>query len=228
MLVVFDVDGTLLDSQHAIVASMAEAYQLNGLEPPSREQVLAVVGLSVREAVEAISLDRPDHPIDAIGLAFKQSFNARRKAAPEAVPLYDGALDILKSLAARDGVLLGIATGNSRRGVDRFLDTFGVRDLFAATQCADDAPSKPHPAMLLQAAAEAGVPAEDMVMIGDTTFDMMMARSAGARAIGVAWGYHPADRLLASGAERVIASFDELDSALGFGPRQVRAPEAAE
>ena len=216
MLVVFDVDGTLLDSQHAIVAAMAEAYTANGFAAPSRAAVLAIVGLSVREAVETISAGAPDHPIEALGEAFKASFSRRRKAAPDAEPLYPGARAALDALAARDDVLLGLATGNSRRGVDHFLARFGIGDRFVTLQSADDAPSKPHPAMILQAAAEAGVRPEDAVMVGDTSFDMAMARAAGARAIGVAWGYHPPERLRAAGAERVLTRFDELLPALGL------------
>jgi phosphoglycolate phosphatase len=216
MLVVFDVDGTLLDSQHAIVAAMSEAYEVNGFASPSREATLGIVGLSVREAVASLSAEWPDHPLDTIGASFKHSFMSRRAASPDGEPLYPGAIETLDALAARDDVLLGLATGNSRRGVGHFLARFGWESRFAAIQTADDAPSKPHPAMLQQAMVEAGVGPEQTIMVGDTTFDMAMARSAGARALGVAWGYHDSDRLLAAGAENVLLGFEDLLPALGL------------
>lgn len=213
-LIVFDVDGTLVDSQAEIVSAMTQAYRGHGFEPPSRQAILGVVGLSVAEAVAELSREALGHPLEAIGRDFKTIFRDAQARAPEHSALYPGAREALETLFSRDDVLLGLATGNSRRGVERFLARFGYEGRFATTQCADDAPSKPHPAMLLQAAVEAGVPPEDSVMIGDTTFDMSMARAAGARAIGVSWGYHPAERLLAAGAERVLAEFGELLPAL--------------
>ncbi len=215
-LVVFDVDGTLLDSAHAIVAAMTEAYVSHGLVAPGRAAIVGVVGLSVGEAVAELSREQPDHPLDSIGTAFKTSFSRGLAEAPHQSGLYEGAADALANLAARGDVLLGLATGNSRRGVERFIGQFGLEGVFVTTQSADDAPSKPHPAMLQQAAIEADVEASDVVMIGDTSFDMGMARNAGARAIGVSWGYHEPDRLLAAGAERVLGSFAELLQALGL------------
>lgn len=223
MLIVFDVDGTLLDSQHAIAAAMSEAYVEHGLAAPCREAMLGVIGLSVAEAVAQLSAAWPDHPRDSICDAFRERFRRARGEAPDAVPLYPGALKGLTALAGRDDVRLGLATGNSRRGVGRFLARFGLEDVFVTRQTADDAPSKPHPAMILQAAAEAGVPPEETVMVGDTTFDMRMARAAGARAVGVAWGYHPADRLRAAGAEAVLRSFEELWPTLGLGSEAAAA-----
>lgn len=215
-LVVFDVDGTLLDSAHAIVAAMTEAYVSHGLAAPSRAAIVGVVGLSVGEAVAALSHEQPDHPLDSIGTAFKTSFSRGLAEAPHQSGLYDGAAEIIALLAAREDLLLGLATGNSRRGVERFIGQFGLEGVFATTQTADDAPSKPHPAMLQQAAIEAAVAADDVFMIGDTSFDMAMARNAGARAIGVSWGYHTPEQLLAAGAERVLSSFAELVEALGL------------
>ncbi len=223
MLVVFDVDGTLIDSQHAITAAMAEAYLQNGFPAPTREAVRAIVGLSVAEAVAALSEGSADHPLEAIGEAFRQNYKRGRLVSPDGSAPYPGAIEALDALAARGDLLLGLATGNSRRGVEHFVSRHGLDRHFVTRQTADDAPSKPHPAMILQAAAEAGVKPEEAVMVGDTTFDMLMARSAGARAIGVDWGYHPPERLLAAGAERVLSSFDELEDALGLTPTATAA-----
>ncbi|RXF74937.1 HAD-IA family hydrolase [Hansschlegelia zhihuaiae] len=214
LLVIFDVDGTLLDSQRAIVAAMTTAYESHGLAPPSRRAIVGVVGLSVAEAVAELSREAPDHPREAIGEAFKESFRQGLAHAPDESGLYPGAADVLDALVAREDVLLGLATGNSRRGVERLVARFGLERHFVTTQSADDAPSKPHPAMVHQACVEAGVPAEQAVVVGDTSFDMAMARAAGARAIGVSWGYHAQDRLFAAGAERVLSSFAELIPAL--------------
>lgn len=214
-LVIFDVDGTLVDSQHAIVAAMAQAYTAHGLAAPTRDAVRAIVGLSVVEAVAVLSPEGVDHPRAAIGEAFKTNFMRNRAENPDSMPLYPGAIAIIDRLAAH-GLLLGLATGNSRRGVAHFVERHGLEDRFVTRQTADDAPSKPHPGMVLQAMAEAGVAPEDTAMVGDTTFDMAMARSAGVRAIGVSWGYHPADRLVAAGAETVLDDFTALPAALGL------------
>jgi phosphoglycolate phosphatase len=220
-LVIFDVDGTLVDSQHAIVAAMADAYVAHGLTAPEREAVRAIVGLSVAEAVAQLSAEAADHPQAAIGEAFKLNFMRNRAQNPQSMPLYPGALEIIDALS-RQGLLLGLATGNSRRGVAHFVERHGLEDRFVTRQTADDAPSKPDPAMVLQAAAEAGVDPSEAAMVGDTTFDMAMACGAGARAIGVSWGYHTPDLLLAAGAEIIIDSFDALPAALG-----VAVPEPA-
>ena len=216
MLVIFDVDGTLLDSQHAIVSAMTNAYAQHELEPPSRAAILSVVGLSVPEAVAELSREAPGHPREAIGEAFKTIFRESLAHAPDEGGLYLGAMEVLDALGSRDDVTLALATGNSRKGIVRFVERFGLHGRFASTQSADDAPSKPHPAMIQQACLETGIGAEHAVMVGDTSFDMAMARNAGARAIGVSWGYHPPERLTAAGAERVLGSFDELLPALGF------------
>ncbi|HLS19620.1 MAG TPA: HAD-IA family hydrolase, partial [Paracoccaceae bacterium] len=114
----------------------------------------------------------------------------------------------------RAGWLLSVATGKARRGLEHFLLTHGLKSHFITTQCADDAPSKPHPQMVLNCLAATGVDAQAAVMIGDTEFDMEMAKAAGCRRIGVSWGYHSVKRLRAGGAEHIVESFDELESVL--------------
>src|SRR5690606_8933044 len=131
--------------------------------------------------------------------------------------MFPGALDALDRLAARDDVVLGIATGKSRRGVQAIMDLHDLHGRFVTVQTADDHPSKPHPSMVLQAIADTGVVSGKAVVIGDTTYDMEMARGAGAHAIGVSWGYHASDALTASGAATVLASFVDLDRALEAG-----------
>jgi phosphoglycolate phosphatase len=140
-------------------------------------------------------------------------------------PLFPGAAALLLDLASKNDVVLGIATGKSRRGVARFVEENGLGGIFSTIQTADDAPSKPHPAMLHQAMAEAGVTPDMTVMIGDTSYDMMMAVYAKVRGIGVSWGYHSGAELHKYGAMAVMKSFSALESDL-HGFLNVRRYEA--
>jgi phosphoglycolate phosphatase len=208
-LIIFDVDGTLIDSQDLLHRVHVMAFREHGLEPPEREAILRLVGISLSPMMQALA--GPAAPVDSLVESYKRHFNAEVARDGFLEPLYPGAAEALQRLANRPGTLLGIATGKSRRGIDRLLDHFYWRDLFATIQTADDAPSKPHPGMVLQAIDEAGATPADTVLVGDTSYDMEMACAAGARAIGVAWGYHPPEALLRAGATQVIGHFDELD-----------------
>ena len=211
-LAILDVDGTLVDSQHHIQAEMAHPFASAGRPAPTLAETLRIVGLSLPLAIGALTPGLPEAERAVIVQAYKDSFGKFRAGAP--APLYPGAQAALAGLAARPDVLLGIATGKSRRGQDSMLSAHGLTNRFVTAQVADDHPSKPHPAMVLAALAETGTPPETAVMVGDTTYDMEMARAAGVRALGVGWGYHTPADLLAAGAERVIASYDELIPAL--------------
>ena len=210
-LVVFDVDGTLVDSQGVIVASMLDAFDAVGYAPPARNQILSIVGLSLPVAMARLA---PDADIDRMVQTYKDSFVSRRAAAgsAESSPLYPGTRAMLDRLHTAPDISLGIATGKSRRGLDLLLDAYDIGSIFVTQQVADVHPSKPHPAMLHAAMHEAGVEADHAVMIGDTTFDMDMARAAGMPFIGVSWGYHPAHHL--TYATTVLNDFDSLDVAL--------------
>jgi phosphoglycolate phosphatase len=211
-LVVFDVDGTLVDSQHLIVAAQREAFAANGLAAPSRERSLSVVGLSLAEAFTA--LVGAHGPVAGLVKAYKDAF-ARLRADPAwQEPFFPGASELIGELAAQCDVALGIATGKSRRGVAHLVAPHGWDRVFATIQTADDAPSKPDPAMLRRAMAEAGTAPEDTIMIGDSTFDMLMAGAAGVRAVGVSWGYHPVAALVEAGAEAIAGSYEELRAVL--------------
>jgi phosphoglycolate phosphatase len=202
-LALFDCDGTLADSQHAIVAAMEQAFAGNGLPTPPRPAIRAIIGLSVPAAVRRLAPELGAADSDALAEAYRHAYFIHRTAAgagPE--PLYDGIPDLLDRLAEA-GWLLGIATGKSQRGLVRLLDAHGIRHHFVTLQTADLHPSKPDPAMALAAIAEAGVSPSRTVVIGDTGFDMAMARAAGAQALGVTWGYHLPDELTAAGAQHL-------------------------
>ena len=216
-LVIFDVDGTLVDSQHAILSAMAAAFAAAGRTLPPRETVLGIVGLSLPQAIAALVPQATAAETARLVDLYKESFASLREAGrgEDGAPLYPGALAALDRLAAA-GWLLSVATGKARRGLEHVLAAHDLAHRFVATQTADDAPSKPHPGMVLACLAATGIPATSAVVVGDTEFDMAMARAAGARAIGVDWGYHDRARLSRGGAERIIAGFDELDAALGL------------
>lgn len=211
-LVVFDVDGTLVDSQDHILAAMGGAFGAVGLPAPGREGVLGIVGLSLPEAVARLVPEQTPTIRDAIVAAYKSGFGKLRAAGLS--PLYPGAMEAVVDLAGRTDLLLGVATGKSRRGLAHVLAAHDLGRHFVTTQVADDHPSKPHPSMLLAAMAETGTEPADGVMVGDTTFDIEMGRAAGMRTIGVGWGYHrPAD-LRDAGADLVIDGFAALAPAL--------------
>jgi phosphoglycolate phosphatase len=215
-LVVFDVDGTLVDSQHVILDAMEVAFAAIGQPVPTREEVLGIVGLSLEEAMAALAPHLPAAETLRLAGHYRDRFVAQRAggAAEAHAPLYPGARAALERLFAARDTLLGVATGKARRGLDHVFATHALADFFVTAQTADLHPSKPHPAMLLAALAETGVEPGRAVMVGDTEFDIAMGRAAGMATVAVAWGYHPRERLVAAGADAIIESFDALDEAL--------------
>lgn len=194
-LVIFDVDGTLVDSQAEILAAMALAFQSEGMTLPDRGAVLSIVGLSLAEAFSALCPAAEAPQRARMVEAYKDAFMSLRTQNQEMGPLFPGALAALNVLRAQDHTLLAVATGKSRRGLDKVLERHGLTGVFHSEQVADHHPSKPNPSMILTALNETGVRPQRTVMLGDTTFDMDMARAAGVKKIGVTWGYHPADSL---------------------------------
>jgi phosphoglycolate phosphatase len=207
-LFVFDIDGTLVDSQNTIVEAQRRAFGAFSLPAPDRQRALSVVGLSLIEAFDALTSGQG--PSEKLAEAYKEAWTQLRSEPGFDDPLYPGAEVLLRELARREDCLLGVATGKSRAGVARLLERQGWSGLFATVQTADDAPSKPAPDMIFQALAETGARAPDCWMIGDTAFDMAMARGAGARAIGVGWGYHCRDLLIEAGASAIAEDFSAL------------------
>lgn len=212
-LAVFDCDGTLVDSQHTIFAAVRAAFESCGLMPPDPAQARRAIGLPLAAAMAALA--PPDAALDSglLVARYKEAFVAARSRPDFEEPLFPGALPALDALEA-DGYLLGVATGKGRRGLEATLARHGLLARFVTIQTSDGGPGKPHPGMLLRAIAESGVKPAACVMVGDTTFDMLMARSAGAKALGVAWGYHAADELAAAGAHAIVAAFPALPRAV--------------
>lgn len=206
-LAVFDCDGTLVDSQANICLAMEEAFVMSGLTPPARAATRRIVGLSLVEAMRVLA---PDVDHARMAADYKAAFHRLRTSGGlDDEPLFEGVAAAIEALVA-DGWVLGVATGKSDRGLAHILAQHGLSDRFATLQTADRHPSKPDPAMLLAAMAAVGAGPGETAMIGDTSFDMAMARAAGVRAVGVAWGYHDAAELIDAGADAVADDAAQL------------------
>lgn len=212
-LVVFDVDGTLVDSQDDIVAAMQAAYTAVDKTPPTRSEIRQIVGLSLEVAFLRLSSSNVTH-LDAMIDGYKNAYIElrARKGTAESSPLFPDARATLEALHSDPWTILAVATGKSKRGLDKLIEGHELHGMFASCQVADFHPSKPHPSMLHAALSETGVAPQDAVMIGDTSYDMKMAKAAGLHAIGVGWGYH--DRSALSDADLLIDDFNELPAAL--------------
>ncbi len=208
-LAVFDCDGTLVDGQADVCWAMERAFARAGLAPPDPHEVRSIIGLSLPVAISKLAPALSERETSDVTEFYKSSFRARREEGLLGEPLYDGITDLLNGLHAR-GWSLAVATGKSDRGLAACLAEHGIDHLFVSLQTADRHPSKPHPAMLEAALYEAGATPAQAVMIGDTTFDMLMARSAGVPAIGVSWGYHTSAELLAGGAASIAENAAQL------------------
>ena len=212
-LAVFDCDGTLVDGQGGICAAMDAAFTQCGLPSPGHALIRRIVGLSLPQAVKLLAPHAGEAQQRDLDVAYRAAYRAARERGELAEPLFAGIAALLDDLRGA-GWTLGVATGKSDRGLAHCLAAHGLSGHFATLQTADRHPSKPHPAMLEAALAECGAAADEAVMIGDTGYDMAMAKTAGVRALGVAWGYHGADELLAAGAEAVAQSPAELGELL--------------
>jgi phosphoglycolate phosphatase len=201
-LALFDCDGTLVDSQTTICLAMQQAFDVVGVTAPGDAATRGIIGLSLPEALTILYPGGSPAEHEAITAAYKATFFDLRTQGLANHPLYDGIAAAIDDLDQR-GWLLGVATGKSDRGLKLILEHHGLHPRFVTLQTADRHPSKPHPSMIEQAMADAGAAPETTAMIGDTSFDMAMAKAAGCAAIGVAWGYHNADQLIDAGADVV-------------------------
>ncbi|OUS06889.1 hypothetical protein A9Q96_09010 [Rhodobacterales bacterium 52_120_T64] len=215
-LVVFDMDGTLIDSQDVIIEAMRRAFAKLGFPEPTAERVRQSIGLSLDNVVATIAPELSPIEITAGVEAYRNSFIEMRaeSGAEAAAPMYPGAMAALERLHRQDSTLLGVATGKARRGLDHAYASHGIGHFFVTHQTADFHPSKPNPSMLLQALSDTGAEAAHAVMIGDTEFDIAMGKAAGFATVGVSWGYHPLDRIKAAAPDYIIDGYAELDATL--------------
>lgn len=201
-LAIFDCDGTLVDSGATIHRALAETFDLHGLKVPLPAQSRKVIGLSLAEAMAALVPEARAEDHLQLAETYKSCFFQARQRGEVEEPLFDGILELLDAMEAK-GWVLGVATGKSDRGLRHCLESHGIHARFVSLQTADRHPSKPSPQMALAAMADAGAEPGRTVVVGDTSFDMAMARAAGAAGIGAGWGYHDAEELSAAGAAAV-------------------------
>lgn len=213
-LLVFDWDGTLMDSEARIVESFEAAIADVGLPTRSRHEIRGIIGLGLAEALEHLFPREGSDARAALVECYRHHFLG---ANPTPMPLFDGVQPMLAALEAA-GYLLAVATGKARRGLDRVLREHGMETLFHCTRCADEARSKPHPQMLLEVMERTGVEPEETLMIGDTEFDLLMARNARTDALGVTYGVHEPKRLFACGPLGCVDSVAALHAWLLGAP----------
>lgn len=209
-LVLFDADGTLVDSQAIIHDSMVMAFESFDEEAPTLEQSRSIVGLSLELAICTLLDREKDARTASITARYKEAYLELVHLPQYETKLFPGIRNLVETLGSHEETLVGMVTGKSRAGIDRLLDGQNMRPIFVTSRCADDCPSKPHPAMVLECCEETGMDPNNTVVIGDTSFDMEMAKSAGASAIGVSWGYHPVEMLQQSGADVIAGHADDI------------------
>ena len=203
--VVFDWDGTVMDSTHSIVSAIQAACVDLELPVPAAAQASWVIGLSLESALyHAVpTLSAETMPL------FLDSYRRHFLARDPDIRLFDGILDLFSELRSRQ-VILGVATGKSRVGLDRALRALQLQQQFEITRCADESVSKPHPAMLIEIMAQLGLNPEEMIMVGDTTHDIQMANNAGVDSIAVTYGAHDLQTLRAAGPTVLVSSVQEM------------------
>lgn len=211
-LIIFDMDGTLVDTVGLLVETMTDAFTSIGETAPDEVAIRGISGITLPEAIGMLapSLDPTRH--GAVVDSYRQHYRGR--AGLEREPLFKGAVEAIDRLRGKPGTILAIATGKGFRSATSLLDVHGIRAHFHSVQTPSHNRGKPDPQMIETAMAQAGAGKAETVMIGDTVHDMKMARAAGVAAIGVAWGYHEREELRKAGADVVLESFDDLDHAI--------------
>ncbi len=206
MIAIFDWDGTLCDSVEHIVGAMRDAAVEVALEPPAAADVRNIVGLGLPQALARLFPALDDAHRAALATAYSQHFSSPDRGPAR---LFEGALDTLQALRSL-GIELAVATGKSRRGLNRVLTELGLSDFFDATRCADETRSKPHPQMLHEIMGDRGKSAHEVVVIGDSEYDLAMAREAGVRSVGVSFGVHDSQRLSAFEPLAIVDKLPQL------------------
>ena len=206
MLVIFDWDGTLLNSLSKIAQCMQLAARDAGLEPRSEEEIRSIVGLGLQEAVTTLYPDTHQPPLDLLRERYSHHFLIKDQKPCDFYPGVEETLEALKG----SGHSIAVATGKSRRGLDRVLGNLGWQDYFHASRCADETLSKPDPLMLSEILRELEFPVAEAMMVGDTEFDLAMAADLGMRRVGVSYGAHNQERLNRHRPEAIIDNLNQL------------------
>jgi phosphoglycolate phosphatase len=206
-LIVFDWDGTLMDSTATIVRSIQGACRDLGLAEPSDDAARHIIGLGLNEAIAQLLPELPESEFPHLIERYRYYYLGK----DHEIPLFTGAEVVVRDLHAA-GFLLGVATGKSRRGLDRGLDHTGLRPYFHATRCADECFSKPHPEMLEQLMDELGMARGRTLMIGDTSHDLLMAKNAGVASLAVSYGAHARADLLTHAPLECVGNIQEMET----------------
>jgi len=210
----FDMDGTLIDTQALIAEHMATTFAEAELPVPTPAQVRRIIGLSLPQAMLQLLGSQDLEKATQLADRYRGHYRASLVAAEGREGLFPGAREALEQLSQQPETVLGIATGKGLNGVLRLTELHGIAQHFSTLQTPDHNPSKPDPGMMLRAMAEIGAEKHETVIIGDTTFDMEMGKAAGTKTIGVTWGYHHADELLGAGADILVGDYSELCGAI--------------
>lgn len=208
-LVIFDLDGTLIDSVQHFVETVTESFTAIGQPVPDETTIRSVSGITAWDAMALLAPDAPPDRVTEILDSYRTHYRARAGVVRE--PLFAGALDLLDRLQADPGTILAVATGKGYQGAITLLERHGIITRFDSIQTPDHNRGKPDPQMIESAMARVGAHRHQTVMIGDTIHDMRMARAAGVGGIGVSWGYHETPDLQREGASVIVDRFDDLD-----------------
>jgi len=211
-LVIFDLDGTLIDSVALIVETVTNSFNEIGQPVPDDKTIRSISGITLADALQVLAPGADAARMEVIGDAYRRHYQAERQSERE--PLFVGALAALDQLQAHPETILAVATGKGYQGSLTLLGRHGIVDRFNSIETPTHNRGKPDPQMIETAMQKAGTDGASTAMVGDTVHDMRMARAAGVKAIGVAWGYHEVDELNAAGADVVIESFAELQGAV--------------
>lgn len=207
MLYIFDWDGTLCNSLDLIAGTIKKSCLQLGLPLRSDAENKSIIGLGLHEAMVVLYPQQSEREIDQLVEAYRDLYVSGDKQQPS--DLYEGVIEVLDRLK-RDGHRLALATGKSRAGLDRILSALDMQGYFDYSRCSDETRSKPHPLMLNEILHESGVSAEQSIMVGDTDYDLLMAKAASITAVAVSYGAHPLARLHAAQPDRIVDHISEL------------------
>jgi len=207
-LILFDCDGTLTDSNMVIVRAVQQAFKDSVLLAPSTIDILAALGMSLDSVVEGL-LQKQGNDSKALVSVIAEAYRQHYRFFEKDITLYPGVLDVLETLKQR-GYWMAIVTGKSKDGLERVLSRFDLKKYFYTWRTADCCHSKPHPAMALECMSELGIEAKNTTLVGDSHFDIQMAKAAGVGALGAAFGSENMQHLYDEGADKVLFSFEEL------------------